>query len=173
MDSESGTVVCAWPEDVKIPKIPITYANEVFCGMEYQAASHMITGGTDRRRTRTCASGQERFDGEHRNPWNEFECGSNYARSLASFALIPSVCGFTCNLYRGNLGFAPKMNRDDFCGFFSTDTGWGSYRQKAGKYVVELLYGELKIRELYLADCKASVITAWKKCREAVRRDKR
>lgn len=162
MDSESGTVVCAWPEDVKIPKIPITYANEVFCGMEYQAASHMIQEGLTEEGLELVQAVRERFDGEHRNPWNEFECGSNYARSLASFALIPSVCGFTCNLYRGNLGFAPKMNRDDFCGFFSTDTGWGSYRQKAGKYVVELLYGELKIRELYLADCKASVITAWK-----------
>ena len=54
------------------------------------------------------------------------------------------------------------MSRDDFCGFFSTDTGWGIYRQKAGRYAVELLYGELNVRELYLADCKASVITAWK-----------
>ena len=162
MNSESGTVVCAWPENAEMPKIPITYANEVFCGMEYQAASHMIQEGLTEEGIELVKAVRERFDGEHRNPWNEFECGSNYARSLASYALIPSVCGFTCNLYRGSLGFAPKMSRDDFCGFFSTDTGWGIYRQKAGRYAVELLYGELNVRELYLADCEASVITAWK-----------
>ena len=32
---------------------------------------------------------RDRFDGEKRNLWNEFECGSNNARSMASYALIP------------------------------------------------------------------------------------
>ena len=43
INPESSTVVCLWPENAKIPKISITYANKVFCGgIEYQVASHMI-----------------------------------------------------------------------------------------------------------------------------------
>lgn len=162
LNGESGTVVCAWRDGDRMPKIPITYANEVFCGMEYQAASHMIQEGLVSEGLELVRAVRERFDGERRNPWNEFECGSNYARSLASYALIPGASGFVCDMYHGSLGFAPKLHRDDFCGFFSTDTGWGLYRQKNGEYEVELLYGKLGIKELHLADCRAALVRAWK-----------
>ena len=28
---------------------------------------------------------RDRYDGRRRNPWNEMECGSNYARSMAAW----------------------------------------------------------------------------------------
>ena len=37
---------------------------------------------------------RDRHDGIRRNPWNEFECGSNYARSMASYALLNAFSGF-------------------------------------------------------------------------------
>ena len=41
----------------------------------------------------TCVEAiRQRYDGERRNPWNEFECGSNYARSMASYALLNAFC---------------------------------------------------------------------------------
>ena len=161
IDSESGTVICAWPEGVKMPKIPLTYANEVFCGMEYQAACHMIQEGLAEEGFELVAAVRKRFDGERRNPWNEYECGSNYARSLASFALIPGVSGYTCDMYKKRIGFAPKTDREDFCCFFSTDTGWGLYRQKAGVCELELLYGTLEIKELCLADLADGTVRAY------------
>lgn len=162
LDGESGTVICAWPAGAQMPKIPITYANEVFCGMEYQVASHMIQEGLVREGLELVSAVRARFDGYRRNPWNEFECGSNYARSLASFALIPSISGFTCDAYRGVLGFAPKAERENFCGFFSTAQGWGLYRQRDGECSIEVLYGQLRLHGLELADHTGAQVSAWK-----------
>ena len=68
MNGESGSVICTWPEQAVKPKIPITYANEVFCGMEYQAASHMIQEGMVEEGLKLAAAVRKRFDGERRNP---------------------------------------------------------------------------------------------------------
>ncbi len=162
MNGESGTVICAWPKGVVMPKIPVTYANEVFCGMEYQAASHMIQEGMAEEGFRLIEAVRERFDGSRRNPFNEFECGSNYARSLASYALIPSVSGYTCDLYKKVLRFAPKVCRDHFTGFFSNALGWGLYRQNTEGYSIEVLYGEQRIRAVYLADFQKQQVKAAK-----------
>lgn len=172
MNSESGTVICAWPDSEKLPKIPLTYANEVFCGMEYQVACHMIQEGMVQEGFELVKAVRERFDGEYRNPWNEFECGSNYARSLSSYALLPGVSGFTCDMYKKSIGFAPKTDRNNFCCFFSTGTGWGLYRQRMGEYEVELLYGTLELEQLCLTDCTGTNVKV-RKNGEVVRAGKR
>ena len=172
MNGESGTVICAWPKGAVMPKIPVTYANEVFCGMEYQAASHMIQEDMAEEGFRLIEAVRERFDGSRRNPFNEFECGSNYARSLASYALIPSVSGYTCDLYKKVLRFAPKVCRDHFTGFFSNALGWGLYRQNTEGYSIEVLYGEQRIRAVYLADFQKQQVKAAKNG-EALRAKKR
>lgn len=166
VNSESGTVICAWPKSTKMPQIPLTYANEVFCGMEYQVASHMIQEGLVEEGFALVEAVRERFDGERRNPWNEFECGSNYARSLASYALLPGVSGYKCDMYKKSIAFAPKTDWNKFCCFFSTGTGWGLYRQWLKKYELELLYGTLELRELCLADCVGADVKVWKNVEE-------
>ena len=69
---------------------------------------------------------RERYDGERRNPWNEFECGSNYARSMASYALLNAFSGFSFDLVQGMLGFDPvRSPQGKFRCFWSLDSGWG------------------------------------------------
>ena len=69
---------------------------------------------------------RERYDGRMRNPWNEFECGSNYARSMASYALIPILSGFTFDMTEGRIGFAPLPGMPTpFCTFWSVGEAWG------------------------------------------------
>lgn len=130
--------------------IPITYSNEVMCGMEYQAASHMIWEGMIEEGLAIVKAVRERFDGERRNPWNEFECGSNYARSMASYALIPSISGMTYDMSKGYIGFAPRSNEDSFETFWSVDSGWGSFSQEKETAKLEVLYGRLTLHRFGL-----------------------
>ena len=68
--------------------------------------------------------------------------------------MIPSISGYTCDLYRGVLRFDPKTHKENFTGFFSNASGWGLYRQSPEKYSIEVLYGEQRIKGLNLADYK-------------------
>lgn len=72
---------------------------------------------------------RDRYDGEKRNPWSEIECGSNYARSMASYALLNALSGFEFDMVRGMIGFDPvRMDGDTFRCFWSLDSGWGVLR---------------------------------------------
>ena len=35
-----------------------------------------------------------RYDGERRNPWDEAECGSHYARAMAAWSVVLAISGF-------------------------------------------------------------------------------
>ncbi len=146
-DDDGGVKICDWPREAVKPAIPLTYANEIFCGMEYASASHMICEGLLSEGFEIVDSIRARFDGTRRNPWNEFECGSNYARSMASFALIPSILGYTCDLYRAQLSFLPKET-GDVRGFFSCASGWGEYVYENGRSRIELHEGRIRISKL-------------------------
>ena len=150
LDDDSYLRICAWPSDKKKPAIPLTYSDEVFCGLEYQAAAHMVQEGMLEEGFSVVKSIRDRFDGEMRNPWNEFECGNNYARSMASFSLIPAISGYTCDVSRGFIGFDPKT-RDGSCeAFFSLETGWGVYSCDKNEITLSLLYGSVSLREFGL-----------------------
>lgn len=51
-------------------------------GFEYQAAIHMLQLGRLEEGFAMIAAVRRRYDGVRRNPFNEMECGSNYARSM-------------------------------------------------------------------------------------------
>jgi uncharacterized protein (DUF608 family) len=83
MGREGGLLLCTWPNGGK-PNLPFVYSDEVWTGIEYQVAAHLIFEGEVEKGldiVRTCRS---RYDGLTRNPFNEYECGSWYARALAS-----------------------------------------------------------------------------------------
>ena len=92
---------------------------------------------------------RDRYDGERRNPWNELECGSHYARSLASWSVLLALSGFECDLTVGHIGFKPALDTDNFRSFWSTGTGWGSYSQKNGQVTLRCDYGHLTIQSFY------------------------
>ena len=78
LDDEAGTIICSYPR--ALPVVPITYAQETMHGFEYQAAGHMIQEGMLAEGVELVRAVRDRYDGSRRNPWNEIECGSNYAR---------------------------------------------------------------------------------------------
>jgi hypothetical protein len=90
---------------------------------------------------------RDRYSGENRNPWNEMECGSNYSRSMASYALLLSYSGFSYDMTKLEIGFAPLR---DGSYFWSLDKAWGIFEQSDKKASLKVLYGIQKIQRLKL-----------------------
>jgi non-lysosomal glucosylceramidase len=160
LNDEAGTVICTWPHGGR-PAFPIPYSDEVMIGFEYQFASHLIYEGLLDEGLTVTKAVRDRHDGERRNPWNEFECGNHYARSMANWAIKLALDGFVCEASAGRLGFAPKVSADDFQTFWSTATGWGTYAQRpgAGMFTLTVLYGTQALQELVLADLPDGAVT--------------
>lgn len=157
LDEESYVKICGWPEEAPKPSVPLTYADEVFCGLEYQVAAHMVQEGMTEEGYAIVKSIRERFDGEKRNPWNEFECGNNYARSMASYSLIPSLCGYEVDAGKGFIGFYPKVDEVSLKAFFSMETGWGLFGLDNDEVKVDVQYGKITLESLGLPEKEKDV----------------
>jgi uncharacterized protein (DUF608 family) len=127
---ESALLLCSWPAGGR-PRLPFVYSDEVWTGIEYQVAAHMIYEERVRSGLELVAAARARHDGYRRNPWNEVECGHHYARSMASWAVLVALSGFSCDVDRKILRFAPAISRDHFRVLFSCEAGWGIYEQTA------------------------------------------
>lgn len=146
VDDEGGTVICSYPEGVKVPAIPVPYCEECMTGFEYALAGLMVANGYAEKGETMVGAVRSRYDGVKRNPWNEMECGSNYARSMASFALLPIYSGFTFDMSRGYIGFSPVRGGDGRY-FWSVGNSWGSVELSESRQLLEV-YGEpLKLSE--------------------------
>ncbi|MDR2184540.1 MAG: hypothetical protein LBO80_02565 [Treponema sp.] len=130
-DDESGLVLCSWPRGGK-PKLPFVYADEVWTGVEYQAATDLIYEGLIDEALTIVKTVRARQDGYRRNPWDEVECGFHYARSLASWGLIPALSGARYDPAANTETFDPKICQDDFHCFFSNGKNWGMLHQVRG-----------------------------------------
>ena len=148
LEDEAGLVLCTWPHGGR-PRQPFVYCHEVWTGVEYQVAAHLIYEGFLEEGLAIVRAVRNRHDGVKRNPWDEVECGHHYVRSLASWALLPASSGYRFDLARGDISFRPCVSADDFRCFFINGKAWGVYRQKVdsrtGKrtWDVEVMYGSL------------------------------
>lgn len=153
LNDEAGLLLATWPRGGR-PALPFVYSDEVWCGIEYQVASHLIYEGFLEEGLAIVKGVRDRHTGERRNPWNEFECGHHYARSMASYALLLALSGFHYNAVCQSLHFAPRIYREHFTGFFSVDSGWGLLKQEFGagtkRIVVEVHRGQLTLREVHV-----------------------
>ncbi|MGQ9554794.1 MAG: GH116 family glycosyl hydrolase, partial [Anaerolineae bacterium] len=153
LNDEKGLLLCTWPRGGR-PEFPFPYCDEAWCGIEYQVASHLIYEGFVAEGLAIVKGLRERHDGVRRNPWNEFECGSHYARSLASWSVLTALSGFSFDLPHKVLGFAPRLRSEDFACFWSVGTGWGLYQQQIaghkGSVSLRVAYGELPLERLVL-----------------------
>lgn len=92
---------------------------------------------------------RDRFDGKKRNPWNEFECGSNYARSMASYATIPILSGFVFDMPHNKIGFKP-YNTENFKAIWSVLGAWGSFEMNKKSAVLKIYEGNLTLKAFEL-----------------------
>ncbi|HOF17456.1 MAG TPA: GH116 family glycosyl hydrolase [Phycisphaerae bacterium] len=146
---EPGLLLCTWPRGGK-PTLPFVYSDEVWTGIEYQVASHMILEGLVEEGLALVRAVRSRYEGHVRNPFNEYECGSYYARAMASYALLPSLSGFRYSAASRTLWLAPRLEKRPFRTFFSTAGGYGVLTLKKTSLTIEMVEGELKVRALRL-----------------------
>jgi len=151
INDESGMVICAWPEKAERPAIPVPYSQETMHGYEYAAAELMIGRGLVAEGMRVVKGVRDRYDGEKRNPWNEIECGNNYARSMASYALLNIFSGFMFDMPNQTIGFNPIVPGSFSC-FWSLDSGWGEVTTGEEQMELKVLYGSLELKQLILPE---------------------
>ncbi len=151
LNDEAGLLLCTWPDGGR-PSLPFPYADEVWTGIEYQVAAHLIFEGWVDEGLKLVGAVRERHDGIRRNPWNEVECGNHYARSMSSWALLLALSGAHVDPVKGEISFAPVatlLSKDEsFKTFWSNGRAWGVYTQAwdadadAWRGVVEVLGGD-------------------------------
>lgn len=150
LNDEKGAVICDYPEGAHVPAIPVPYCEETMTGFEYQLAGLMMGSGMVEEGLELVKALRDRFDGAKRNPWNEFECGSNYARSMASFALLPILSGFEFDLPRKRIGFDPVGSPEAFRCLWSLGTGWGVFSKTPGSCEIRIHEGHLRLTQVGL-----------------------
>ena len=157
---EKGIIMCDYPEDVSKPVIPLPYADECMTGFEYAYAGLLAQEGFTHECLEVVKAIRDRYDGEKRNPFNEIECGSNYARAMASFALLPIFSGFEYDAVKNFVGFTP-IEKGYFKCLWSLEEGWGDFEQTGGVSRIILSDGSLTLTSVKLGNLdKVSKIIA-------------
>jgi len=126
LNNEGGVLVASYPSGTR-PEIPFPYFAEVWTGLEYQFAAHLIYEGMSSEALTVVEAVRRRHDGEKRNPWNEPECGYNYARAMSSWAVLVALNGFHYAGVERTLTLAPKTRDSVFRGFWTVPSGWGGF----------------------------------------------
>lgn len=146
INGEHGMVVATWPEGGR-PEFPLSYAGEVWTGVEYEVAVNLIYSGLIEEGLTIVKSVRDRYDGYKRNPFSEIESGHHYCRAMASWGLLNALLGLESDMYHRTLSIRPVILGDDISSFFICGKAWGVYSQKLEdgklKKTIEVLYGSL------------------------------
>lgn len=150
--SDSALMNCTWPHGNK-PKVPTYYSDEVWTGIEYEIAALCIFIGKISDGLKIIQSIRNRYDGSHRNPWNEVECGDHYVRAMSSWTLLHALTGVNYSIELKRLTLEPRMNINNLETFFITRISWGQVGQKIteGKFsaFISIAYGKIDLKSIY------------------------
>lgn len=87
---------------------------------------------------------RDRYDGKKRDPFSEIECGANYARSMATFAFPALFSGYSFDMTKGEIGFAPIENSLHRT-FWSVDGAWGTAEIGENGVTLSVLWGSIAL----------------------------
>ncbi|MEA4978279.1 MAG: GH116 family glycosyl hydrolase [Petrimonas sp.] len=141
---DGGLLLCSWPKGGAL-SLPFVYSNEVWTGIEYQVASHLMLKGEVEKGLEIVRVCRDRYNGSVRNPFNEYECGHWYARAMASYAMLQALTGVRYDAVDKTLYIDSKIG--DFTSFISTGTGFGTISLKNGKPRLEVLFGSIDVKK--------------------------
>ena len=149
---EAGLFICTWPKSRHLGGNGVRYRNEVWTGIEYQAAAGMIYEGLIDEALTVIRAAHDRYDAAKRNPWNEVECGDHYSRAMSSWGCLLALAGWQYDGPAGRVGFAPRITPEDFRCCFTAAEGWGTLEQKrtatSQANTITVRWGRLRVSEL-------------------------
>lgn len=151
---QAGLLTCTWPKSDYLPNGTL-YKDEVWTGIEYQVAGHMVWEGMLTEAFVMCRAVHDRYHPALRNPYNEVECGDHYARAMASWGVFLALAGFEYHGPRGHIGFAPRIAPERFRAAFTAAEGWGTFAQERDGETqaahIEVRWGRLRARSMAFA----------------------
>jgi len=151
---EPGLFTCTWPKSPYIAE-GVRYKNEIWTGIEYQAAGHMVWEDMLDEALAICNGIEQRYHPAKHNPFNEVECGDHYARAFASWGVYTALAGYEYHGPKGHLGFTPRITPENFRAAFTCAEGWGTFAQKRDGKIqreeIELRRGRLRLKSLAFA----------------------
>ncbi len=151
LGKEGGLLLCTWPKGGEL-SLPFVYSNEVWTGIEYQVASHLMMMGHIEEGLEIVRTVRDRYDGRVRNPFNEYECGHWYARAMASYGLLQGMTGVRYDALEKTLYIEPHIE-GDFRTFLCTATGYGTVGVRDGKPFVEVRHGAIPCEKIVYEPC--------------------
>ena len=146
LGKEGGLLLCTWPKGGK-PSLPFVYSDEVWTGIEYQVATHLMMHGYLDQAVQIIRTTRSRYDGTVRNPYDEYECGHWYARALASYACIQAFSGARYDAASKTLYLhaeRPKMTRT----FLATSTGYGTLVVNGDQVDLQEVSGKIEVHKI-------------------------
>ncbi|MBN1590750.1 MAG: hypothetical protein JW888_14650 [Pirellulales bacterium] len=144
MGDDGGLLLCSWPRGNK-PFLPFVYSDEVWTGIEYQVAAHLMLLGCVEEGLDIVRECRKRYDGVRRNPFDEYECGHWYARAMSSYGLIQGLTGVRYDAVTKTLYVDSQVG--DFRSFLSTDKGYGTVTFKDGKVALDVKEGVIPVEK--------------------------
>ena len=187
LDDDKGLLICTWPHGRRPPRVT-NYSDEIWTGIEYEVAGELLYQGFIKEGLMVVLGCRDRYDGVLRphttynvgNPFDEVECGTNYARAMSSWSVLLALQGAIHNGPEGILGFKPRYQPDHIRTFFTAAEGWGVFEQKRAERrqtdVLDVRYGALSLSQLIFevpegAKPKATLTIAGKPVEATLRQD--
>ena len=152
---DGGLLICTWPRGGQLT-LPFVYSDEVWTGIEYQVASHLMLLGHVAEGLDIVRTARARYDGRVRNPFDEYECGHWYARAMSSYALLQGLTGARYDAIDKVLHLEPRVP-GDVRAFLSTATGYGTVGVRAGKPFLDVKGGAIDVREIKYEPARTTV----------------
>jgi non-lysosomal glucosylceramidase len=148
LGDESALLMASYPKER--PKTPFPYFTEVMTGFEYAAAVGMLFEGQTENGLKCIKNIRDRYDGYKRNPFDEAECGHNYARAMAAWSSVLALTGFNYSAVEDSMSFLPREGKF----FWSNGYSYGTVIQKfsSGSANIELniIRGTLELKTFSL-----------------------
>ncbi|MCG6915015.1 non-lysosomal glucosylceramidase [bacterium BMS3Abin03] len=142
MEGESGLILVSYPDPAKKPDVPLSYASEVWSGLEYTIATGMIFSGLINNGIETVNMVRDRYDGYKRNPFNEGECGNHYVRAMASWSVILALSEFSFSAVDKKFSITSKPGKY----FWSNGYAWGNVEVNDHQVNINLKFGKLDLK---------------------------